>query len=163
MSNFRRLDIPEGDKVRTQTFTLTSATEGTLLTVASGGGVIWEVVFNPTGWVDNVSSFVGSPSTEKVKTTQYVGRTLTNYKLTVDGAAERTYTLNQSLEAYNLFLFTPISSSTVYGGAAIQATPKITIMEAFNNSATLKMTVSHATGGSYSSGPITGYVLYSVR
>jgi len=70
MSNFLSQGIPVGDKLRTSgAVSVTTGVETTLLTVASGGGLIHGIHFD------------------------YVARQLVNnIKVTVDGAAERTLT-----------------------------------------------------------------------
>lgn len=84
--------IPQGDKSRFGTATtLVNATDTTILTVASGGGVLQAVTFlfsEPDGTAENI--------------------TVINPKVTIDGASERTLTgtiayMNYSTDVGNGF------------------------------------------------------------
>jgi hypothetical protein len=82
-SNFASTDLPVGDKSRVAVTTVTYGTEATILNVASGGAIVRSIIVEgvrPLGVAGGVFY-----------------NTLTNLKVTADGATERTLTYGTRL------------------------------------------------------------------
>lgn len=107
-------DFPVGDKARVATASLTSATDTTVLSVASGGGVLTGLTFY----------YVGGSNV-----------TLNSIKVTVDGASERTLTFGHLLtsgaviDTISIPMIIPFDASitvkvntTLSGGATMDTT-----------------------------------------